>query len=114
MVKSVKNSAMPTRTILGGFCCRPIAERRKEKEMMYRVKEVIITTMEGSSINRVVIKRICRVCTFSPFTLIHASKGVPPYRLRCSITFRSASRKLMAASGAAGGCSCSCQGAASS
>ena len=49
---------MPTRTILGGFCCSPMAERRKEKEIMYLVKEVIITTAEGSRVNRVVRNRI--------------------------------------------------------
>jgi len=35
-----------------------MAERRKEKEITYRVKEVIIMTMEGKSVSRVVIKRI--------------------------------------------------------
>ena len=74
MVKRVKNRAIPTRTMLGGFCCRPRAVRRKEKEMMYRVKEVIITTMEGMRVRMVVRNRICRVCTFSPLTLINASK----------------------------------------
>jgi len=35
-----------------------MAERRKEKEIMYLVKEVIITTAEGSRVNRVVRNRI--------------------------------------------------------
>ena len=57
-MNKVRNNAIPTSTILGGFCCRPMAERRKEKEITYRVKEVIIMTMEGKSVSRVVIKRI--------------------------------------------------------
>ena len=61
MVNSVRNRAMPTRTILGGFCCSPMAERRKEKEIMYLVKEVIITTIEGRSVIRVVRSRIWSV-----------------------------------------------------
>ena len=93
MVNSVRKSAMPTNTMFGGFCCKPMAERRNEKEMMYRVNDVIITTMEGSNITSVVMKRICSVCTLSPFTLIKLSNFLPPYGLRCSNTLRSASRK---------------------
>jgi len=61
MVNRVRNSAIPTSTMLGGFCCSPMAERRKEREMIYRVKEVIITTIEGRSVIRVVRSRFWSV-----------------------------------------------------
>ena len=46
---------------LFGDCCVPIAERRKESEMMYRPKEVIITTSDGAREISVVINNISSV-----------------------------------------------------
>ena len=63
MVKYVKNSAIPISTMLGGVCCVPIAERKKEKEMTYLVKEVIITSREGRRAITVVRNKISSVCT---------------------------------------------------
>ena len=79
MVKSVKISAMPTSTMLGGVCWVPMAVRRKENTTMYRVKEVIKTTKEGNSASTVVSSRISSVCTAPPFTLIIASVGMVPH-----------------------------------
>ncbi len=58
MVNSVKNSASPISTTLGGVCCVPIAERRKENVTIYRVKDVVITSREGSKVMAVVRNRI--------------------------------------------------------
>jgi hypothetical protein len=41
----------------------PMAERKNEKTMMYRVKEVIMTRIEGSNAINVVRARICNVWT---------------------------------------------------
>ena len=63
----------------------PIAERRKEKEMTYLVKEVIITRSEGRSAIIVVRNRISSVCTLPPLILIKPS-GIcvspPPFLLQ--------------------------------
>ena len=50
--------ARPTRTILGGFCWVPMAVRRKDREMTYLAKDVIITAREGSRVIMVVRNRI--------------------------------------------------------
>ena len=68
---------MPTSTTLGGLCCVPMAVRRKDREMMYRAKEVIITSREGSRAIMVVRNSTSSVCTLSPLMLIRLSVGIP-------------------------------------
>ena len=58
MVSRVRKMARPTRTILGGFCWVPMAVRRKDREMTYLAKDVIITAREGSRVIMVVRNRI--------------------------------------------------------
>ena len=59
--------------MLGGVCWVPMAVRRKEKEMIYRAKEVIITRSDGSSVIMVVRNKTSRTCTLSPLILIRPS-----------------------------------------
>jgi hypothetical protein len=61
MVKSVRNTAMPINTMLGGTCDVPMADRRKDREMIYLVKQVIITTRDGRRVIIVVRNRISKV-----------------------------------------------------
>ena len=61
MVNRVRISAIPISTILGGVCWVPMAVRRKENTTIYRVKEVIMTTIEGRIIMMVVRKSISSV-----------------------------------------------------
>ena len=68
---------MPTSTVLGGVWLVPMAVRRKDREMIYRVNEVVITSREGNRAIIVVRKRISSVCTLSPLILIKLSVGIP-------------------------------------
>jgi hypothetical protein len=61
MVNNVRNRAIPINTILGGTCDVPMAERRKDREMIYLVKQVIITTRDGRRVIIVVRNRISNV-----------------------------------------------------
>jgi hypothetical protein len=61
MVNNVRNIAIPINTMLGGTCDVPMAERRKEREMIYLVKQVIITKMDGRRAITVVRNRISNV-----------------------------------------------------
>ena len=92
MINSVRNSAIPTNTMLGGVCCVPSAERIKENEMIYRLKGVIITSSDGSRVMTVVRKSTSNVWTLSPFKLIklsatpHSPPGLLPQRIEKRLT----------------------------
>src|SRR3989304_554616 len=56
--KNVRKSAIPMSTGLGGVCCIPSACRMKASTITIRVKEVIITRIEGASVSTVSSARI--------------------------------------------------------
>ena len=64
---------MPVNTILGGVCWTPIAFLVKESMIMMRIKELIITTIEGSNAAKVSSMIISSAGTFPPFKPVISS-----------------------------------------
>ena len=61
MTNSVRNSASPTSTWLGGVWPAPMACRRMASTITMRVNAVIMSMMAGSSVSTVISIRICSV-----------------------------------------------------
>ena len=61
MMNKVRNSAKPTNTILGGVEPVPRAWRSSDNTMMMRTNEVIISNIDGNSVNVVIKANSCKV-----------------------------------------------------
>ena len=61
IVKNVRNIASPMSIWLVGVCAVPSAWRRIASTMMMRVKEVIMMSPAGSSVNALISSRIWRL-----------------------------------------------------
>ena len=64
ITNSVRNSARPTSTWLGGVWPAPIAWRRIASTITMRVNAVIMSRMAGSSVSTVIRIRICSVSEY--------------------------------------------------
>ena len=60
MMNKVRNSEMPTSTLLGGVWPVPRAWRRMDMTMMMRTNEVIISKSEGSRVSVVINASSCK------------------------------------------------------
>ena len=58
-MKSVRNKANPTSTVLGGVWPVPKACRKIDKTMMMRTKAVIMSKKDGSSVSDVIKANSC-------------------------------------------------------
>ena len=79
MMNSVRKSARPTSTVLGGVCAVPSACRSKDSTMMMRTNEVIISSSDGSSVSVVINASNCKVRLYCcpPLPLETLTMGKP-------------------------------------
>ena len=68
ITNSVRNSAIPTSTWLGGVFCVPIAVRMKPSTIRIRLKPVTVNSSAGTSDSPPTSSRICTALLVSIFT----------------------------------------------